>query len=180
MSSMLLSLQNVELLESYLFSDALENSAMDYFELVGAVTAQLVSPAEITDAEFIELITGTDNPPTPPSFFLSLINELRTKIKTEIEQEESLIIPTEAESELDCIRNWCSGFCQVYFCTEEKWFEKDEELVGELMLPILALSGLLDEDESFIDIKDNLELLEAFCDQLPDLVLDLYLLFHSE
>ncbi len=180
MNSNILSPKKVDQLETFLFSPALEETAMDYYEIVGAVTANLVSPVELSSAMLAELITGQETNATLPKEIQDIILEIKSKVQKGIEQDERLLLPTESGSELESIQNWCSGFCQVYFCSEEQWLSADEGAVAEMMFPILSLSGLMDEDESFIDVSSNDELIESFCDQLPELVLDLYLLFHAK
>ncbi len=78
------------------------------------------------------------------------------------------------EENADYIADWCAGFLQTTFEQEELWLEPQELNMAELLLPIMALSGLFSEEEDFAEIEASPELLQAFTSQLPELLLDIY------
>lgn len=57
--------------------------------------------------------------------------------------------------------------------------DKQKEAMPELLFPIMALSGLFDEEEEFIEISADEELLEEFSEDLGEVLLDLYCLIHA-
>lgn len=57
--------------------------------------------------------------------------------------------------------------------------EKQKEAMPELLFPIMALSGLFDEEEEFIEVSADRELLEEFSEDLGEVLLDLYCLIHA-
>lgn len=83
----------------------------------------------------------------------------------------------EASSEAD-IGDWSAGFMQAVFHDEARWFDTDNESraqqVAELLLPIMALSGLFEDEEELAEVSDDPDLLNQFTEQLPELLVDLF------
>ncbi|PIE44365.1 MAG: hypothetical protein CSA50_00615 [Gammaproteobacteria bacterium] len=179
MTGELLNDTEIDTLETYLFSPELEETAMDYFAVLGVMAAHVVTPKELSSVTLASMITGSSKHNSLPLDIAALLNKIAHSTRMEIEQDELLIIPTEPDSELDCISNWCGGFITYYLQDEARWMESDEELVAELLVPIMALSGLFLDEEPFNEIGHNESLLEEFCGQLPVIITDLYLHFHA-
>ncbi len=51
--------------------------------------------------------------------------------------------------------------------------------MAELLLPVMAVSDLFD-DEDFSQIKSNPKIMEQLSEQIPEVLTDLYLLFHAQ
>ncbi|HNJ87105.1 MAG TPA: UPF0149 family protein, partial [Agitococcus sp.] len=73
---------------------------------------------------------------------------------------------------------WCVGFMEGMFCNEEAWYAKNEDLVIELTLPIVSISGLI-EDPELNKIRKNRKLLQQFAREIPEVLTELYLLFNA-
>ena len=74
---------------------------------------------------------------------------------------------------------WCVGFMEGFFYQEETWFGKGEDIAAELLLPIMALSGLFDSDE-FQEIRRNEKILSQFEEIMPEQLVDIFLFYHSD
>jgi uncharacterized protein len=80
---------------------------------------------------------------------------------------------------MNALENWCAGFIETFMEREDAWMEAaSEEEVGDLILPMLALSGLF-EDEDFQNVRDSETLSTQMAEAIPDSLTDLYLLFHA-
>lgn len=64
------------------------------------------------------------------------------------------------------------------FLREEQWFGDDEETVAGLLLPIMVASELF-EDAEISEIRKDRALSEEMCEQIPEVLIDLYLHFHA-
>ena len=62
---------------------------------------------------------------------------------------------------------------------EDRWFVRDEQEVCELLLPIMLASGLFDDEKEFRDIRKDTQLTEDMCSQIPEVLMELYLMFNS-
>jgi uncharacterized protein len=66
------------------------------------------------------------------------------------------------------------------FMTEQYWFESEkEEVVAELLLPIMVASDLFD-DEEVVQIRESEKLTNSCIAQIPEVVTDLFLVLRTE
>ena len=79
----------------------------------------------------------------------------------------------------DSLANWCIGFMVAHFLDEDRWFAQNEQEVCELLLPIMLASGLFDDEKEFQDIRKDSQLTEDMCSQIPEVLMELYLMFNS-
>lgn len=77
------------------------------------------------------------------------------------------------------MEDWCIGFMDAVFMDEENWYEDNEELVTELLLPMAALSDVFD-DKELRQLVSNPKKAKQICEQVPQVLIDLYLLFRQE
>lgn len=187
MSSLLpssISDQDIDALEDILFEDEFAEDALDYFGVHGLVCALVVGPVEINNDEFTKLIFDTHQNITPDQLQTAeaIISKLRNCIFTELSSGATLELPMYDEEEdiyEEAMINWCAGFVEGFLANEPEWFSRDQDLVAELLLPIMSLSQLFD-DEDFSEIISNQKIMDQFEEQLPELMTDLFLFFHSD
>ena len=91
---------------------------------------------------------------------------------------ELTLITDNEESELEI---WAQAFMEGVFMREDEWFGEGsdkEEAIAELMLPIMVASNLFEEKE-FTEIRKNRVISEQMANEIPEILVDLYLLFHA-
>jgi len=76
------------------------------------------------------------------------------------------------------LTDWCIGFMEAMFAQEEAWYTKDEDTVADLTLPMVVISELV-EDDQIQAVRQDKKLLKELAQQIPDVVTELYLLFHA-
>ncbi|WP_067522320.1 YecA family protein [Endozoicomonas ascidiicola] len=173
-------------LEAFLqpFSEKNEGT-LDYHGLHGFLTALTICPTDLTEHERNESVF--DQKVDLPSEQAKELNRLIQKVQTTIDrgfndEEEGFFLSCEAELEDhddDALANWCTGFMVAHFLNEDAWFVSNEQEVCELLLPIMLASGLFDDEQEFKDIRKNEELVEDMCSQIPEVLMELYLVFNA-
>lgn len=186
---MALSEQDIELLEEQLFSDILEEDALDYFGVHGLVCASIVGPKLLPDETISSLVFGAENPNFSDDevrFFNSCINTIASSVKECLLEGIEITMPYSGEINNNesnhydaCLQSWCTGFIEGFFHCEESWFGKGEDIAAELLLPIMALSDLFDSDE-FQEIQRNQKLMSQFEEIMPEQLVDIFLFYHSD
>ena len=184
---MSLSEQEIEQLESILFAEHLNEEALDYFGFHGLVCSTIVVPVSPGDQTLISLIFGCDDlnlSAEDAGLITGAITQIKQSIMEDINEGSDIFLPyvDEAENENDydaCLESWCVGFMEGFFYQEETWFGKGEDIAAELLLPIMALSGLFDSDE-FQEIRRNEKILSQFEEIMPEQLVDIFLFYHSD
>jgi len=176
-----LSPADISALEDLLFDDRFAEDSLDYFGIHGALSALAVGPCPMTPEAWVELAFGrpvTAGEVKEYDWVTQTLTRLFHNIRNELDQEEPIELPAETYEDRDALTNWCAGFVEAFLANEEQWFKQKQELVAELLLPIMALSNLFD-DEDFTEITSNPKLMAQLSEQIPETLTDLYLLFHS-
>lgn len=151
-----------------------DDEAPNLFVVLGYITAQAMSPQAAPPCAWQTALFNQE--PLPES--LSDLMESAYRLAAQgFYQGAGIELPFtndwQEETE-ELITDWCAGFMQAVFEQEDLWFGQQEESLAELLLPIMALSGLFAEEEEFAEIEEDSELLQAFARQLPELLLDIY------
>ncbi len=76
------------------------------------------------------------------------------------------------------LTDWCIGFMEGVFSQEEAWYARDEEHVAELTLPMVTVSGLV-EDPELEQMRRQPKLMMQLVRQIPEILSEIYLLFHA-
>ncbi len=175
----LLSEAEVDQLETFLFSDAVSDEAFDYPGLHGFLCALAVSPVQIPEAEWLDVVFDgdvnfADN--AEQEQILGMIQRELAALRLELEQDEPLELPCDLslDDEDPLLSVWAQGFLEAVFMREKDWFNAREEEVAELMLPIMLASQLFDEPE-FTEMRRDTALCQSLCEEIPELITDLYL-----
>ncbi len=176
-------------LEAFMFSDAVSEDALDLIGTHGYFCALNISPAEISEKQRLQEIF--DGKPDYQSEeqkqrITHLLNRLYSNIGSDLYNDNDMLMPcdltlheTEGEDEVAELSLWAQAFMEGVFLKEDEWFNHQaEEEVAELMLPIMIASDLFEEPE-FTSMRDDQRLCDEMCRSIPDLLVDLYLLFHA-
>ena len=169
----------IDQLEDFLFSDAVSEDALDYPSLHGLLTAVAICSETIPQAEWLDSIF--DGQPrysdsAQQQLIEGLLNRELAGIGAELDQEEPPELPCDLSLEQDSLLTpWCQGFMEGVFMREEAWFGDDESQIAELLLPIMIASELFDDDPELQQMRANAELINGLCEEIPDLLTDLYL-----
>lgn len=170
-------------LRDFLDSDANENG-LDLVGTHGFLTAVTVGPA------FPDLATWLDqlfdhNPISPDEALnlriAALLAAWQKSIHATLYHEETVVLPCALVADpLDSteLTDWCIGFMEAMFAQEDDWYARDEDTVADLTLPMVVISELI-EDDQIQAVRQDRKLLKELAQQIPDVVTELYLLFHA-
>lgn len=71
---------------------------------------------------------------------------------------------------------WCIGFMEMLFSQEHAFADVSESDLAEILLPVQVGSGLFAEEPEFVEIYRDEALLASLVQQIPEVLVDLYLL----
>lgn len=177
----------LDILEEFLFSPAVSEEALDLISAHGLLCAINISPVDVPESEWLELLFDGEpkwESDAQKSQMLDLLRKLYRTIGSDLYSDQEILLPceltleTEDDEELPEITLWAQSFMEGVFLREEKWFGDDEESVAGLLLPIMVASDLFDDTE-ITDIRKDRALSEEMCEQIPEVLIDLYLNFHA-
>lgn len=173
-------------LQQFLDADDLHDEALDYLAGHGFLTALSISPVEVAEDEWIaELFSEEPNyvDEEQKRDIEGTLRELKAHISRELASDEDLEPPCELtlgeEPDYSDLRSWCVGFLEGVFLREEDWFDTEEEIVSELLLPIMVGSGLFEDQPEFAEIAKDEDMVEDMMEHIPEVLTQLFLLFHA-
>ncbi|MCM2971872.1 YecA family protein [Larsenimonas suaedae] len=179
--------EELETLDAFLDSDTVDEETLSIYGTHGFMVAQAIALNRMDAAVWVPTIFNGEPPfenDEEQSSILALCQALRDNAIELFEQGEYVELPFDDEFELDTrnhpVADWCSGFMESVFMDETAWFGDLEEEAAKLLLPFMALSGLFDDEDADLAAmgatpKDAQKLMA----QLPELALDLYLLYRT-
>jgi uncharacterized protein len=177
----------LDILEEFLFSPAVSDEALDLIGAHGLLCAINISPTDVPESEWLEaLFDGEPNwaSAQQKEQMLELLRKLKRTIGHDLYSDQEILLPceltleTEDDDEIAEVTVWAQSFMEGVFLREEKWFGDDEETVAGLLLPIMVASELFDDTE-ITEIRKDRALSEEMCEQIPEVLIDLYLHFHA-
>ena len=172
-------------LEQWLKSNVVGDFSIYFYNILGFLTATVICPIELTRKIIVEVVLDEAQLLTHNN--ISILNKIFIDIQDEIDRsfnaEESCTLPAECvlnekESKVR-LESWCVGFMEAHFLSEESWFQHHEQEVCELLLPIMLGSGLFDDEPDFIELLKKPQLTKELWSQIPEVLVELYLMFHS-
>lgn len=169
----------IDQLESFILSPAVSDDALDYLGIHGLLAALAISPSPVSEQDWMEVIfdgTPEYQDETQKLQIEGLLTREFRSICQEIESEEVPDLPCDIAWEEESLIVWCQGFMEGVFLREDAWFGEHETDAAELLLPMMLASELFEEPE-FEEMRKSPELCEQLCEEIPDLLIDLYLLF---
>jgi uncharacterized protein len=174
---------DLDFLRDFLDSDENENG-LDFAGTHGFLTAVTVGP-DFADADaWLEALF--DEAPIAADAALvtriqSLLIDWQRSIHATLYHGQPLALPCPLHAdpqESTPLTDWCIGFMEAMFAQEEEWYAKDEDNVADLTLPMVVISELID-DEEIAAIRRDKKILRELAQQTPDVITELYLLFHA-
>ncbi|MCX2522825.1 YecA/YgfB family protein [Larsenimonas rhizosphaerae] len=179
--------QDLEALDAFLDDDAMSEEALDIYGIHGFMVAQAIALTPVSATVWIPTVFDGE-----PAFssdeehtrILGLCQSLRDNAIELFEQGALPELPFDDEFEesprMHPVADWCSGFMEGVFIDEAQWFGALEEDAARLLLPFMALSGLFDdEDRDLAAMGATPAEASQLLNQLPELALDLYLLYRT-
>lgn len=180
--------EELDELEAFLFSDAVSEDALDLVGTHGYFCALNISPVKISEKQWLqELFDGSPEytTETEKARIEGLLRRFYFSIGSDLYNDQEMLLPCdltlvpEEDDEQSYLTSWAQAFMEGVFLKEDEWFNHQaEEEVAELMLPIMIASELFD-DEEFVKMRADTKLCDEMCRTIPDLLVDLYLLFHA-
>ena len=178
--------EQLERLQQFLDADDLHDEALDYLAGHGYLTALSISPVEVPEQEWMFELFAEEPQYADEAQKADIegsLRDLKALIGRVLASDEELEPPCELtlgdEPDLSDLRSWCVGFLEGVFLREEDWFTQEEETVSELLLPIMVGSGLFEDQPEFAEIAQDEEMVQNMLDHIPDVLTQLYLLFHA-
>lgn len=171
----------------FLDSDHVDPEALTLFGAHGFLMALAIAPVHTPDQLWTaEVFNGE------PAFdddiqrdrILAHLETLHTNAANVLESGQVPELPFDLEIDVDespidtPVGEWCAGFMTGVFMQEEAWFSEQEEQAAQLLLPFMALSELFEEEDADLAaMASSHDQANHLARQLPDLTLDLYLLY---
>ena len=179
----LLTDEQLDRLDDFLDSDQVDEDALDLISAHGFLVALAVAPSEVPPSQWLaELFQGEPRyaDDSERDEIINLLTLLRDNAMAVLEQGGLPELPFELTldglpAEETPIGDWCAGFMEGVFSDESAWFQDDEEAAATLLLPFMLLSGLFDDEPDMAEMASDTARQETLVEQLPELVLDLYL-----
>lgn len=183
-----LSEDELDTLDDFLYSDAVSEDSLDIVGVHGLLSACIISPKSVPESTWLDLIL--DSEPNWASVeqrdeILGLLRRFYATIELNLYSDQEVELPCdltlvpEEDEEQSALTWWSQAFMEGVFINEKDWFEhQQEEQAAELLLPIMVISELFDDPE-MTQMLSNEALCEEMAQQFPELLVDLYLLFHS-
>ncbi|BCE00674.1 UPF0149 family protein [Marinicellulosiphila megalodicopiae] len=167
-----------EKLETILDSDWNSEDSLDFIGAIGALTAHVILPCVQLDEIVFEqsLPQGADL-----ILWQSVKKEICRELEEELYGETAFELPFELTDEVEDsdMQAFCCGFMEVLFANQDAWFEKDDERVSVLLLPLEVGSGLFNDEPDFEKFNNDGELLWSTIQDMSEALTDLYLIFNS-
>lgn len=178
----------LETLELFLDSEQVHEECHNFITAHGFLTALSICPVSLPESTWMPIVfeeTPNFASQAEEEKIIRLLSKLNLDIQKELESEDQFLVPCDIEmsedpEELSELQEWASGFMEAVFLTEQHWFESDkEDLIAELLLPIMVASDLFD-DEEVLQIRQSEKLTQSCIDQIPEVVTDLFLVLRTE
>ena len=168
-------------LEDILFDAKFDEDSLDLFGIQGMICAFVISPESVPKADWVSHITGNPEtlPPADYEVVKKCLDMLATHLLEQMNAGQIIQMPPEVYEDEAALSNWCAGFVEGFLTNEKAWFkDQDEAAVAKLLLPMMVHSELY-EDEEFQDIHNNDQLMAQMAIEIPDNLLDLYVLYRA-
>lgn len=174
---------DLDTLADWLEDENRAEDCMDIHMLHGLLTALFICGEPLSDEWLASAIDQplTDLPEEEAVAFANGCVELGTLIGEELYSDSNLSLTWEPAAEwLDSdMQAWCQGFMEVVFALPEIWEHANEEQLSLLLLPIETASGFFEDEDDFRDLYKQPKLLKQMFNDIPELLTDMYLLFHA-
>ncbi|MEX1058396.1 MAG: YecA family protein [Natronospirillum sp.] len=161
--------------------DAAGDDTLDAQGVHGALTAWAVTGKATLPPAFTEHVFGEDAATLDPEVkvelsaqWATLLNDILSGLYDDVE----LYLPFDSTLDWENSEQhaWCLGFMEMLFAHENAFGHVREDALAELLLPIQVGSGLFITEPEFKEIYHDEALLGSLLQQIPDVLVDIYLL----
>ncbi|MDP0561796.1 MAG: YecA family protein [Candidatus Endonucleobacter sp. (ex Gigantidas childressi)] len=169
--------------EQLIESNAVNEYSMSYHRAHGFLTALTICPTNIKIDTIREAILGegavlaNQDTRTLDKTICLLTDEIDRSFNNE--DGFTLSCKEEQSNFTATIEEWCIGFMEAHFLAVDAWFKEHEQEVCELFIPVMLVSGLFDDEPEFSEILQAPSLVEDMRSQIPEVLMELYLMFNS-
>ncbi|MGB0733675.1 MAG: YecA family protein [Pontibacterium sp.] len=184
-----LSDDELDTLEDFLYSEHVSEDSLDLVGVHGLFTACNISPKPVAEQDWLELVfDGKPNwaSEAQQQEITALLRRLFKLVHSYLYSDQEIDLPCELtlepedDEDVAALTWWSQAFMEGVFMNEDAWFNHiEEEAVAEALLPIMVASELFEEDKDIAKMRKNKKLCTEMSEQIPDLLIDLYLLFHA-
>jgi len=167
-----------EALEDILNADWVGEDALDFIGAIGGLTAHVILPTTQID----EIIFEQSLPQGQALIkWQNIKQEVCRELEEELYGETAFELPFELTDEIEDsdMQAFCCGFMEVVFANQNTWFDKEDERVSVLLLPLEVGSGLFSEEKDFVKFNEDGKLLWSTIQDMSEALTDLYLIFNS-
>jgi uncharacterized protein len=174
---------DIDELADWLEDESRSEECLDFHGLHGLLTALFLCGEPLSDHWLKSAIDQelTDLPEAEATSFANGCVNLYGVIGEELYSDSNLSVTFEPTSDYQDsdMQAWCQGFMEVVFELPESWAHKDEEQLALLLLPIETASGFFEDEPDFQSLYKQPKLLKQMFNDIPELLTDIYLLFHA-
>ncbi len=179
----------LDALELFIFSDLVSEESLDLIGIHGFLCALVISPDPKEESEWMNILFDGEpkwQSEQQQTEIKTILRHWFSSIRSDMEDDSELEMPCELTlavedgEEIADIETWAQAFMEAVFMTEDAWYSgtSQEQKVTELMLPIMVVSDLFDAKE-FQEIRRNPDVCEEMANEIPDILVDLYLIFQT-
>jgi uncharacterized protein len=168
----------VQLMDQHAHEDALEAASVH-----GSLSFLAVAGQTRCSDDFVQRVWGDDLSDLPNSVLTQwcsyaeqLLGDLSSAMNDGLAPELPFNPTLDWEDSEQ--QAWCVGFMLTLFDWDEP-IPSDVDAWAEAMLPIEVGSGLFVDHPEFSSLYADAELLSSLLEQIPELLVDLFLLFHA-
>ncbi|WP_263080275.1 YecA family protein [Endozoicomonas sp. Mp262] len=163
---------------------AVGEEPMSFHNAHGFLTALAICPVTMGRPAMVEILLDGEAELSTDAIrqFDHCLSTLENIIDRSFNEEEGFQLSCESDLETPedtALEEWCTGFMEGHLLDEDRWFQEHEQEVCELLLPLMLASGLFDDEPEFREILKDPKLAEDMCSQIPEVLMELYLMFNS-
>lgn len=163
-------------LEAFLDSDENEHG-LDFQGTHGFLCAVTVGPAREA-AQWLDALFEGCAPDALTADLMAWQKSLHATLYHEKTLELPCPLQVASGKDGNELTDWCTGFMEGIFSDEVAWYSRDENLVAELTLPMVVISGLV-EDPELDHMRRQPKLMMQLARQIPEILTEIYLFFHA-
>jgi uncharacterized protein len=158
--------------------------ALEPVSVHGALTFLAIAGQTHCSDELIRKAWGDDLPNLPAPVlaqWVSYAEALLLELVSVLHDGLAPLLPFEPtlDWEDSAQQAWCVGFMLTVFDWADQLPDDSAEAWAEAMLPIEVGSGLFVEEPEFANLYEDEELLSSLFEQIPEVLVDLFLLMNS-
>lgn len=157
------------------------DDTLDYAATHGLLCAIVAGPEVDEEAWISTVFDGAPDfeEPGQAERCIELLRQMHARLAQDFYGNDRVVLPCPLRPGHERLESWCIGFMEGVFLNEDEWLGDDAEPeIAHLLLPVMVESDLIDLPETR-ELRKNRGLRETMVRELPENLIDLYLLFHG-